>query len=42
MNEIQNDFDETVLYRAIEKEDLDVIKFLLADDRIDINTLNIL
>lgn len=30
-------FNKTVLYWAIEKQDIDMIKFLLKCDRIDIN-----
>ena len=33
---------ETALYLAIEKENIEIVKLLLTNDKIDVNILNIL
>ena len=40
-NEILIYFYKTALYLAIEKENLEIIKLLLMNEKIDINILNI-
>ena len=35
-------FYKTALYRAVEKENIDIIKLLLVNDKIDLNIINIL
>lgn len=35
-------FDETALYLACLKENVEIVKLLLANDQIDVNVLNIL
>ena len=42
LNEIIIYLNKTILYLAIEKENIDVIKILLANDKLDINNFNIL
>ena len=34
-------FYKTVLYRAVEKENIEIIRLLLSSDKIDVNILNI-
>ena len=41
-NKITIQFYKTVLYTAVEKENIEIIKLLLANDKINVNTLNIL
>ena len=41
-NEIIIRIYKTALYLAVEKENVDIIKLLLSNDKIDINILNIL
>ena len=42
LNEIIIYLNKNILYLAIEKENIDVIKILLANDKLDINNFNIL
>ena len=41
-NEILIKFYKTALYLAVEKENLEIVKVLLTNDKIDINIINIL
>ena len=41
-NEIQNNIIyKTALYLAVEKENIEIVKLLLTNDKLDINLLNI-
>ena len=41
-NEILSLFYKTVLFTAVEKGNVEIIKLLLANDKIDVNILNII
>ena len=41
-NEIQIILNETALFSAVEKENIEIIKLLLMSDKIDVNILSIL
>ena len=34
-------FDKTALYLAIEKENIEIVKLLLSNEKIDVNIINI-
>ena len=34
-------FDKTALYLAIEKENIEIVKLLLSNEKVDINIINI-
>lgn len=40
-NRIMISFYKTALFSAIENDNLDIVKLLLSDNRIDINILNV-
>ena len=41
LNKIISWFNKTVLYNAVEKENIEIIQLLLSNDKIDVNILNI-
>ena len=41
-NQIISRINETELYHAVEKENIEIIQLLLSNDKIDVNILNIL
>ena len=42
LNEIFTLINKTALYKAVEKQNIEIIKLLLSNDKLDINLLNIL
>lgn len=37
-----NEFNKTPIFIAVEEENIEMVKFLLSDDKTDINILNVL